>query len=155
MRGGLVMSDNIRSWPVVETIAEAEEHDFETPALVPSAGQHVRVFLVFQEKLFDLNASGTLARAIEMLLFGLADNESSLVYLGLRDALTAATALYGSAGNTVSPPESSGRMDSPSRLSRPYLKRLCPTDISAFVIEVGEADETEIQPAKKPSDTEQ
>jgi len=84
------MSDEIRSWPIIESLEDADAHDHELPALVPVPGHLVRPLLILTEKLYALDCFGQLARGIEMQLIGLAEHDASCVLMGLHDAMNAA-----------------------------------------------------------------
>lgn len=64
---------SVTTWPVVQSMDEAEAHDHNQPALVAVPGHLVRPISVMIEKLFSLDSAGTLARGIEMQLVGLAE----------------------------------------------------------------------------------
>lgn len=77
----------------IRTMADADAHDWETPALVETSGRWVRAFMWLQEKLLESGAEGEMARSVEALLAGLTERESSLITMGLTHAMLAAPGL--------------------------------------------------------------
>lgn len=114
---------SVTTWPVVQSVMEAEAHDHDRPALVAVPGHLVRPISVMIEKLFSLDSAGTLARGIEMQLVGLAEPDTSCVKIGLKDAATAFAALEGmkrEVGEGASSTDPQGQQQSGPR-TRPNL----------------------------------
>lgn len=77
------MSDNdLSNWPVIRSLAEAQAHDPDLPALIPVPGHLVRPLHLLVDHLHAETPQGELARGVELLLIGLTELDSACLLAG-------------------------------------------------------------------------
>jgi hypothetical protein len=110
--------------PIIRTWREACAHEFTSPALVELPGEWVQLAVFLRDHRTSPDAEGAMARAVEALLVGVIERESSLVLMGLAHA-TAAAAPWVRAPEEVleqAVAEEGERGDRPARASLTLLR---------------------------------
>jgi hypothetical protein len=110
--------------PIIRTLADADRHDWERPGLAWLDGRWLRPVLYLQENLERATPEGSMVRALEALLLGLIDRESSLIEMGLVQALAAAAVLTRSPESVLEQVVAEERARAAPRPVRPKLQLL-------------------------------
>ena len=136
------MNISITTWPVVQSVEQADSHDHNHPALVAVPGHLVRPITMMIEKLFSLDAVGTIARGIEMQLVGLAEPDASCVRMGIRDASSGVGNLDGATDvEGFDDPDYFQNQKSPSR---PHLTVIQGGNVEPERVEAGDDSSLEL-----------